>query len=184
MTTVTTKMTPEEFLKSDPNDHPDFVDHGDEFEHPAPPPLFMPNLVALIRRMGGPDAIPDVMDQHGCLLRNSAPAIPGMHVELKHGAFLVDRWSHRIYADVNRLDPDTFQISGWHPRDRFLEIILHPPTDWTVGAWTCGCVSIMDMFSNSPELDALAMASCDWFIGEIQRAVETYCLIRRDVFIP
>jgi hypothetical protein len=177
--TVATKMTVDEFLKSDPTEHPDFVGCQDEFKHPGPQPMPMPNLVALIRRIGGPDAIPDAMDAPHLAF------IPDLHdAQIRYGVFLLDRKTHIVYAELSRMGPRMLQVSHWHPRERFLDLIFELPADWAAGTWAGPCTCIMDQFSSSPDLDALAMASCDRFLGLIQQATETCCLIRRDVFIP
>jgi hypothetical protein len=179
--TVATKMTPEEFLKSRPMDHPDFVGCDQETGHPRVRTVSMPNLVALIRRMGGPDAIPDQMEQGFVNMSAVAWSMPDGE---KYGAYLRDCKSHRIYAELSRLGPDNLIIEAWHPRDDALSINISLPADWSAGIWEGGFISIQDVFSKTTELDALVMASCDLWLGLIQAATETYCLIRRDVFIP
>jgi hypothetical protein len=173
-------MTPDQFLASNPADHPDFVGSDQPANHPRQAVL-MPNLVALIQRMGGLDEIPDQM---------LAPqVIPPLNVasaldEIRYGVFLRDFKTQHIYAELYRLGPAKLVVSGWHPHDDGLSLIFGLPTDWTVGAWTVNLVDIDDVFSSTADLDVLVATSCDWFIGAIQKATGTYCLIRRDQFLP
>jgi hypothetical protein len=145
----------------------------------------MPHLVALIQRMGGLDAIPGQNDDHAlrAVDRPYFSIWDSMPDRLQYGAFLRDRESHRAYAKLSRLG-ENLELSGWHPREGNLTITFGLPADWTAGAWTITLVQIDDVFSSTAELDALVAVSCDEFISAIQKATETYCLIRRDVFRP
>jgi hypothetical protein len=178
-------MTSDEFLKSRPMDHPDFIDCDQWTGHPSVPATSLPNLVALIRRMGGLDAIPDDNDDR--VLRGvDRPYFSlwdSMPDRMLYGAFLRDCESHRAYARLLRLGENVV-ISGWHPCESNLTITFSRPADWTAGAWPIALVQIDGVYSSTAELDALVAISCDEFIGAIQKATETYCLIRRDVFRP
>jgi hypothetical protein len=171
------KKTVVEFLTADPNEHPDFVPCYEERpyagEHLVVP---MPNLVALVRRFGGWDAIPDGMDKINeidILSRDEAG----------QSALLKMRNTGRICGDFSRLGADILEVDDWHPKERHLSILFAVPADWAAGPWGVACVSISDSFSASAELDALAAAACDLYFGMIQKATETYCHIRRDQFI-
>jgi hypothetical protein len=182
-----TKMTPAEFLASDPFDHPDFVPCNDpraDGRHRGQT-LFLPNLVALIRRLGGPDAIPDRMHE-------PLPAGDGLRAidwevlwanDHKYGVMLKDRTSHLVYAELSRLGVNCLEVEGWHQRELGLSLTFEIPADWSGGAWETPVASIQDTFSATAELDALAAATLDYWLGSIDKATHTYCHIRRDVFI-
>src|SRR5262245_17981315 len=138
--TVATTMTPDQFLASNPMDHPDFVPCDLATDRPLRS-LLMPNLVALIQRIGGLDAIPD---------RMSAPPPDFSHVDVAialdgiwYEALLRDRKSHRVYAELSRLG-ENLEVSGWHPHDSNLTIAFNLVADWAAGAWTITLAQIDD----------------------------------------
>jgi hypothetical protein len=181
---VAAKMTPDQFLASNPADHPDFVECDRPTDHPKLQSVRMPNLVALIRRMGGVDTIPDQGAPGRGIDRPYFDIWHSMPDRLRYHAILRDSKSHRVYAEVHRMGADNLIVQEWHPHDTGLAIIFGLPADWTAAPWSVELVQIADIFSSTTELDALVIASCDRFIGAIQKATDTYCLIRRDLFIP
>jgi hypothetical protein len=194
--TTATKMTPAEFLAMEPREHPDFVACNDpraERVNKTGDPdrvVFIPALVALIRRFGGLDAIPDRMEEcHGLIRYHEADAIRlGVELECavraEYGALLKDVRSHRAYATLSRLGGRTLCVDSWHPREDFLSVMLAIPADWAAAPWAVEFVSIEDSHTASHDIDRLAAEACDYWIGGIQRATATYCHIRRDVIIP
>ena len=189
--TGATEMTPAEFLKIDPRDHPDFVACDDPRCKSANKAgqdgtLFMPNLVELIRRIGGPDAIPDDWDHEsrpiGC---DDDPRGAAWWAECQaheHKVMLKDLRSRRPYLTLYRWDKSLW-ARGWHPRGTDLDLLFDIPADWSAAAWGLPFVSIEDMMTASYDLNRLAAAALDYWIGAIQKATETYVHIRRDRFV-
>jgi hypothetical protein len=190
--TTATKMTPAEFLAMNPKDHPGFLHCGDpRFEpgkeagskHPA---VFMPNLVELICRIGGPDAIPESWSEDDDPIpdlddpRAAVAWDECRGVESK--AMLRDLRSRRPYAVLHRWGP-TLWVESWHPREVNLDLHFDIPADWSASAWEVPGAMIHDIFSVSYDLDRLVAETLDYWIGAIQRATETYIHIRRDRFV-
>jgi hypothetical protein len=186
-------MTPAEFLAMEPRDHPDFVHYGDPRCESAvkagreDPALFMPNLVELIRRIGGPDAIPNHRDPGLVpLLSHDDPRWDVLWEEegwtTGYTAMLRDLGSRRGYATLYRMNNSLF-VHDWHPREDFLQVTFDIPADWSVSAWGLPTVMIEDVFTASHDLDRLAAEALDYWIGAIQKATETYVHIRRDRFV-
>jgi hypothetical protein len=186
-------MTPAEFLAMAPLNHPDFVcctdprcESGNKVGR-KDPALCMPNLVELIRRIGGPDAVPEAFSGD-----NPVPLFglddPRSHVvwhEAKgamHSALLKDLRSRRVYARLYRMGNGLF-VDRWHPKDEFLEAIFDVPADWSASAWGLPSVMSEDSDTASYDLDRLAAETLDYWIGSIQKATETYVHIRRDRFV-
>ena len=174
-------ITPDEFLASNPQDHPDFG--MQPTDHPAVRPMLLPNLVTLIHRMGGLDAIPDVRAEGPVTHLPDLDVLFGVPDGGRYSAMLRDRRSHCVYAELSRRGPGTLIVEEWHPHDPLLRVEFGLPADWAAGAWTVTRVVSDDMCSATAELDALAAASCERRIGLVQNPAETYCLIRRDVFL-
>jgi hypothetical protein len=191
--TTATKMTPAEFLAMNPHDHPDFAGCDDPRLEPGnkagrkDSTLLMPNLVELIRRIGGPDAIPDDWDRD--LLR------PIYHYDDPRGeawwaecqgqeqkAMLKDLRSRRPYLTLYRWDKSLW-LTGWHPHEKNLDLVFNIPADWSAAAWGIPSAMIEDVFTASYDLDRLAAEALDYWIGAIQKATETYVHIRRDRFV-
>jgi hypothetical protein len=175
-------ITLEEFLASNPQDHPDFGMQPTDY--PAVRPMLLPNLVTLIHRMGGLDAIPDVRAEGPVAWIPAIDILASVPDGERFSAMLRDRQSHHVHAELYRMGPNTLMVEGWHPHDPYLCISFDVPADWAAGAWTVREAVSEDMFSATAELDALVAASCERRIGLVQDPAETYCLIRRDVFRP
>jgi hypothetical protein len=174
-------LTPEQFLKMEPHDHPDFVYCGEipDGSSRRQPTVLMPNLVALIQRMGGIENVPDRMERTGSFdLRTWHHS--------GHAAMLRDRSSHLVYGSIDRLGDDCLDVSEWHPHDYRplpISIIFGIPPDWTVSPWTISHVSMCDVFSTTTELDLLASRTCDFWFAAIQKSTDTYIHIQRDQFL-
>jgi hypothetical protein len=190
--TTATKMTPAEFLASNPHDHPDFVHCGDPRFEPGnkagrkDSTLFMPNLVELIRRIGGPDAIPDDWtEDFEPLLASDDPRVSITWDEcqgVESKAMLRDLRSRRPYATLYRWGTSLW-VESWHPREANLDLHFDIPADLSVSAWGIPSAMIQDIFAASYDLDRLAAEALDYWIGAIQRATETYVHIRLDRFV-
>jgi hypothetical protein len=179
---VAQKMTAQQFLASDPGDHPDFQPcHAADTSFQKTSRL-MPGLVELVRRMGGLDAIPGSAD---CPwnLKPDAERVKMWHAGFCWGAMLKHRESGRLLLTTSRLGPDSLVVDSWHPHESGLSIIFGIPADWTAAPWTINFVSIYDTFSTSASLDALAAEACDFLVGLLNDVDSTYCHIRRDSFV-
>jgi hypothetical protein len=63
-------------------------------------------------------------------------------------------------------------------------MLFEIPVDWSAAAWKSPFVMInCETFTASDELEVLVARSLDHWLGQIQRATETYCHIRRDGFV-
>jgi hypothetical protein len=146
----------------------------------------MPNLVELIRRIGGPDAIPDATD--GANEDGSLELTPHDYWDiigrdgLEDAAMLKDRRSGRIYAQMYRLR-DCLLVHEWHLKEGSLYLHFDIPADWSGSAWGLPFTSIEDVHTASYDLDRLAAEALDYRIGAIQKATETYVHVRRDRFV-
>jgi hypothetical protein len=190
--TTATKMTPAEFLAMDPGDHPDFVCCDDPRLEPGnkagrkDSTLFMPNLVELIRRIGGLDAIPD--DWTGGFRPLYDSGDPRGVVEWtetrghNERAMLKDLRSGRLYAVFYRWE-NSLWVIDWHPREGHLDLNFDIPADWSASAWDIPQAMIEDTFTASYDLDRLVAEALDYWIGAIQKATEAYIHIRRDRFV-
>jgi hypothetical protein len=190
--TTATQMTPAEFLASEPRDHPDFVccinprcDAQNKTGR-KDSTLFMPNLVELIRRIGGPDAIPDDWTEDlRPLLDLDDPRSSILWDECRgqeSKVMLRDLRSRRPYLTMYRWK-DGLWVTDWHPRETFLTLLFDVPTDWSAAPWASRYVSIEDTHTASYDLDRLAAETLDYWIGAIRKATETYVHIRRDRFV-
>jgi hypothetical protein len=190
--TTATKMTPAEFLAMDPREHPDFVNcsdprcesHSETGRKDAI--LFMPNLVELIRRIGGPAAIPDLEDKTDADGFVDFAWADEWEIMRRDGrdnaAMLKDLGSGRTHVELHRLD-DWLFVEKWHPKEASLSLAFDIPADWSASAWDAPLATIDDVMMASYDLDRLAAEALDDWIGAIQKATETYIHIRRDRFV-
>jgi hypothetical protein len=150
-------------------------------------PEVMPNLVALIRRMGGFDAIPDAMGQSFGMEWSEVDVLallvraPGGYT---HDARLMDRASHKVCVSLHRSGSDRLVVTQWYPGRGLLCVVFAPPADWSVGPWRMVDAMIDYRRPQIAESGPSLAADCDRLIGKVQREVDTYCMVRRDVFIP
>jgi hypothetical protein len=189
MATTTTTMTAAEFLASNPRDHADFVSCDDprlESRLGRAGSLLLPNLVGLIRRIGGPDAIPDQMEERepdGFFHWQSEDR---WNILIREGQYwsarLKDCHSSRVYAELSRLG-NGLEVREWHPHERYLGLIFTIPVDWSASAWAAPTTMIEDIMSASHDLDLLAAEACDLWIEGITKSVDTYIDIRRDQLV-
>jgi hypothetical protein len=185
-------MSVNDFLAADPlRNHPDFqgadVAVNNPHQHPA---CLMPNLIELIRRMGGPDWIPDARESDFPVHDE-----PDWDIRWRDG----DHWDATLRRKDWKEDPGEvllklsryrakdgslyINVENWHPHNDLLEIDFTVPTDWTAAPWTVATVMDSDMFSTSAELDTLAAKACDTWVGLVNDPSKTYCHIRRDSFV-
>jgi hypothetical protein len=181
-------MTPVEFLVFDPFDHPDFVPN----DHPRWEDVdgsgreglgvSMPHLAALIDRIGGPGAIPEVpagTDPYDLEPDDIVVARVGaeeMLVGRRRGCCAVrlrDGVTGRVHAELTRLDGGRLRVAEWHPRREELLLIFDIPAARTA-AWGIPIVAIGDISSISPDLDRLAAEALDYWLGVIRASGESY----------
>jgi hypothetical protein len=189
-------MTPAQFLASEPRDHPGFV-HCDDLRcgrDDKTGPVPMPNLVELLRRVGGPDAIPDHRDPETQMITDSDdPRAIAVQEDTGRGngrlARLKDLGSGTLYAWMFRYGEALF-VGGWHPREARLILSFAITGDWSVSAWGVLGATIGDASAASYDLDAasydvtrLVAEAFDHWIGETRKATQTYVHIRCDRFV-
>jgi hypothetical protein len=184
-------ITPEQFLKMDPRDHPDYV--GD-YARGAPnragrpkPTVFMPNLCKLIElRIGGLSRVPRVLDEDWC----DWDLYP---IESITAATVQDEQSGQVYAEFTRYggklrsinqDPTEddarkrpeIGIRKWHPQNADLVIGFYLPWDWweyQSKPWEIFAVQGPPFYSTTDEFDRLAAQACDIWIRDIQKSPKT-----------
>ena len=153
--------TPEEFLATDPGTIRDMYDACGGPDGPRPlPPVSLPNLAALLARLGGPDAVPD----HDDRARRRAgwkpfdPSrgdLPSATLrELGEGDVVV-----RLYRFGHEID-----VFDWHPEAPELMVALVLPADWGASAWRVR--SVCDHrdgagYSHTAACDVLAARALD-----------------------
>jgi hypothetical protein len=150
--------------------------------------ILMPNLVELIRLIGGVDAIPDPRDGDGFLpiFTTDDPRHAVVQWERgdlgDQGVSLKDVRTRRTYLRLSR-GGHSLWADDWHQRDETLGLVFGIPLDWTATPWRLPFTSSFDRISASHDLDRLAAESLDHWIGVIRGAMETYIFVRRDRFI-
>src|SRR3954452_14514198 len=130
------KMTRQQFFAASPANHPGFLACDDPAlggKQGKSSPLFMPNLVALIKRMGGLDAIPGGTKDGGFR------GITDLDIALRDGeeysAMLKDKDSGQVHARLCSLGCNSLVVDHWHPHVSFLELIFGIPADWSAAPW-------------------------------------------------
>jgi hypothetical protein len=153
--TTATKMTPIEFLESDLYSHPDFVvcddprldsKTGNKAGDEATGLFLLPNLVRLIRRIGGVDAVPETEDSEGRWVLGDGYRRSVLTLSRLHGSLVAE---------------------GWHPRCPALTAIFDVPDDWSGSPWRLSVVMGDDLFPTSYDLERLAVEALDHHLGEI-----------------
>jgi hypothetical protein len=184
-------MTPAGFLEMDPDDHPDFVPCDDprcgsrNKAGRKDPAVFLPNLVELIRRIGGPGGVPDTRDgaEGGPLeLHLRGPWEVCSRDGGTYAAMLKDKRSGRVHAELCRIG-DRLMVQDWHPRQGLLHLIFTIPADWSASAWELPFTARDDDHSASYDLDRLAAEALDYRLGALRKSTETYIHVRRDRFV-
>jgi hypothetical protein len=161
-TLIALPATPEEFLAVDPGT---IRDMSGPASYPRPE-VMMPNLVALLRRLGGPDAVPDAGT-------GRARARVGWDFEDNDrdnwpSATLRERGTGDVVARLNR-SGDEIAVSDWHAEDGGLMVVLVLPADWSAAPWAVRSVYGEDgdrYFSGTAACDTLAARALDRWIGE------------------
>jgi hypothetical protein len=162
--TTATEMTPAEFLESDLLHHPGFVGSGDprldaRWEHPT---LSLPNLAALIRRIGGIDALPDRWPEEAWVLKVGRD----------------------IVLELSRSDARTLVVEAWHPRCPALMLMFKLPDDWSGSPWYLSVVMGDDLFPTDADLERLAARALDHHVGEILDSRGGHFYVDGQPFVP
>jgi hypothetical protein len=147
MTTETTSTTLD---ASDPLSHPDFVACNDprleaKWDKPV---VYVPNLVYLIHKLGGPD---NISEDH---------EFPSVITEYGTTIVEVVRWPGKDAGE-----PFGLFVEGWH-HESCLTVLFDVPAKWHLGDWTVNTVMDADIFSASAELDREVALLCNRMVGE------------------
>jgi hypothetical protein len=162
-TLIALPATPEEFLATDPRTIRDTCGPTVQYPHPE---LLLPNTVALLRRLGGPDAVPAM--GRG---RERVNWEYGDGDEDRAGwpsATLRERFMGDVVARLTRWDRE-IAVQDWHPEDAGLTIVLIPPADWSAAPWAIRSVyggGYESYVSHAAAFDILAARALDRWIGE------------------
>jgi hypothetical protein len=143
---------PENSIAFDPKSHPDFLLCDDprlkvKRERPV---VYVPNLVYLVHRLGGPHNIATFDDRER------------EDTELRIGHTLIVKasiWKHHTDGAW------TLHLDDWHRTEKLLTIVFRVPPKWHLGEWAVEHVGIMDTMSASADLDRQAAEHCDRYIG-------------------
>jgi hypothetical protein len=162
--TTATKMTPAEFLRMEPRKHPAFVSCDDprldaRWEDPT---LSLPNLVRLIQRIGGIDAIPDPYPEEAWVLKDGADTI----------------------LELSRSGARRLNVEGWHPRCPALVLMFDLPEDWSGSPWRLSVVMGDDLFPTNADLERLAARALDHHVGEILDSRGGHFYVDGEPFVP
>jgi hypothetical protein len=177
MSLATKILTPQEFLGMDPGDHPDFLGCDKTWPKYQHPRLLVPNLVALIQRAGGFDAIPDEMDrgvEDLIGIGDNPWALPRWDAQLR------DWDTGNRLCEFKRWGNDDIEFSDWHPHESLLSIHYKIPADWTAAPWEPYYVAIMEMTASTSWLEFMASMALNFWIEGIQKARRTLIHIQRD----
>jgi hypothetical protein len=139
----------DEILKSRPLDHPDFVSCDDPRSEAAwdCPTVYVPNLVYLLHRLGGPANLCDDFGHPSKLSTQRAQTIEAVGWRNKDESFCL-------------------HVSGWHRQAEDLTVMFGVPAQWHLGEWTVSCVMHYDTFCCSEQLARDVALLCDRMIGE------------------
>jgi hypothetical protein len=149
MTAETTTATLD---ASDPLSHPDFLPCNDPRLDTKwdPPSVYVPNLVYLLHRLGGPDSISSDFE---------CPS----QVTSDYGRTLVEVLRPEFKTSD---DGFTLFIQGWHSGESILDVIFDVPARWHLGEWTVTSVMSADIFCASAELAREVALLCNRMVGE------------------
>jgi hypothetical protein len=141
-------------------------------EHYPRPELLLPNLVALVHRLGGPDGVPAMGRGRGRVGwdysdfdRDNWPS-----------ATLRDRRMGDIVARLTRCDRE-INVHDWHEEDARLTVILVPPADWSAAPWAIRSVYGMEdslYYSRTAACDLLAARALDRRLADHGDPAETF----------
>lgn len=137
------------FDPADPTSHPDFVGCDHPLTKWEPPTVYVPSLVYLLHRLGGPENIADgrysesaIYTTHGTVIAEVSRTANG------DGSFslCVDQWHYNKTCDC-------------------LTVIFNVPAQWHLGEWEVETVMCMDEFCNSAELAREVALLCNRMVG-------------------
>jgi hypothetical protein len=186
-TLIALPATPEEFLATDPEAIRDMYDAcgGPGLGCYPHPEVLLPNLVALVRRLGGPDAVP-AMGRGRERVGWDFEADEDDDRANWPSATLRDRqWGH-IVARLTRCDRE-INVHDWHEEDRGLTVILVWPADWSAAPWAIRSVYGMGRdprCSHTAACDLLAARALDRRIGEKGDPKRTFFQVLSETIRP
>jgi hypothetical protein len=182
ITLVPLPASPEEFLATEPEAILDMHDACGGPESYPRPEVMLPNLVALVRRLGGPDAVPAM--GHG---RDRVGWEFSDHDrENWPSATLRDRHMDDVVARLTRCGREV-NVHDWHEEDARLTVILVPPADWSAAPWAIRSVYGMEdslYHSHTAACDILAARALDRWIGEKGDPKGTYFQVLSETIRP
>jgi hypothetical protein len=155
-TTLTVdEMSPEQRFDWQPSLHPDWVGLDRETPKHDHPTVYVPMLAHAVERLGGPEnlLVDDAEDWGGG---------PTGEIGSRHGKAIVQAHAFRDRDGAGY----TLHVFGWHPKDRFVEVVFDLPERWRGAEWTVAFAAIMgDLFSGSADLERLVASRCDRIVG-------------------
>jgi hypothetical protein len=166
-TLISLPATPEEFLATNPDAIRDMYDACGGPDSYSPPPVFLPNLAALLARLGGPDAVP-LYDDRPRRRAGWDPFDPSRDESAMPSAMLRERGDGDVVATLYRSRRE-IEVFDWHPEAPELMVALLLPADWAASAWRVR--SVCDHrdeggYSHTVACDTLAARALDHWIGE------------------
>jgi hypothetical protein len=147
--------TTRELIAFRPLDHPDFGHCADPrvIAGHAHPVVYVPNLVYMLHKMGGPFNVSDVFGEPTSLEvgHNNATVVEAV-----------------IPGGIDADGGFNLHLSEWHrsKSEHLLTIIFDVPAKWHLGEWEVEVVMREDMFSSTAALDREIAELCDSTIGQ------------------
>jgi hypothetical protein len=182
ITLVPLPATPEEFLATEPQAIRDMHDACGGPEQYPRPEVMLPNLVALVRRLGGPDAVPTSWRERESVGWDFDDDDRGNWPSTT----LRDRRMDDIVARLTRFG-DEINVHDWHEEDGGLTVILVPPADWSAAPWAIRSVYGMDRdcyFSKTAACDLLAARALDRWLADRGDPAKTFLQILSETIRP
>ena len=181
-TLIALPATPEEFLSTDPETIRDMYDACGGPERYPRPEVMLPNLVALVRRLGGPHVVPatgHARDRVGWDFDDNDR-------ENWPSATLRDRRMGDVVARLTRCGHE-INVHDWHEEDVGLTVILVPPADWSAAPWAIRSVYGMEdslYHSHTAACDILAARALDRWIADHGDPAKTFFQILSETIRP
>src|SRR4051794_28655270 len=119
----------------DPLEHPDFLACNDprletKWEHPT---VYVPSLVYMLHRLGGPANISDDF---------MSPS----QITSESGTILAE-----VVMTKEADDGFSIFVGEWHRKDTFLTVVFDVPARWHFGGWMVNTVMSEDIFCASAD---------------------------------
>jgi hypothetical protein len=183
-TLIALPATPEEFLATDPGTIRDMYDAcGGPDGRRTQTPVSLPNLAALLARLGGPDAVPAY--DLGAMGRAGWKPFEPSRAEMP-SATLRERGEGDVVARLYR-SPREIEVFDWHPEAPELMVALVLPSDWRASAWHVRSVSDHrdeGGHSHTAACDILAARALDRWIADHGDPAKTFFQILSETIRP